>query len=208
MSFFRFSKSKDDVFIHLLTQQTSVTVEGWKALETYVHTGEPGAGRRVVELEKEADELRRVLVDELKKTFVTPMDREDIFDLSLAIDDVMDYALSTVEEIKLLEVTPDPYLKRMVGLVRRAGDELNLAMVRLQENPNVAAEHALRAKKRENQVEKVYREAIADLFAESRDLDQLIHALRMREVYRHVSNAADRGDNAADRIGTIVMKIT
>lgn len=201
-------RSKDDIFIELLTKQAAITVDGWKAVEAFLHSGDEAAAKEVRTKEKEADETRRILVDELSKTFVTPMDREDIFDLSLAIDDVMDYALSTVEEIRLLRIEADSYLKRMVGLVRRAGEELHLAMVRLQRNPNVAAEHALRAKKRENQVEKTYREGIAELFRESSDLDHLLQALRLREVYRHVSNAADRGDNAADLIGSIVMKLT
>ncbi|MFN2166474.1 MAG: DUF47 domain-containing protein [Anaerolineae bacterium] len=201
-------RSKDSVFLDLLDRQAQATVDGWKALEAFVHTGEPGPAQRVRELEKEADELRRILIDELRKTFITPMDREDIFDLSLAIDDVMDYGMTTLEEIGLLEVEPDKFLKRMVGLVRRAGEEIHLAITRLQHNPTVASEHALRAKKRENQVEKCYREGIAELFSESYDLDHLLHALRLREVYRHVSNAADRVDSAADRIGNIVMKIT
>lgn len=201
-------RSKDDLFIRLLTAQTESTVQGWIALEEFLETDGQDAAQRVRDAEKEGDELRRVLVDELKKTFITPMDREDIFDLSLAIDDVMDYGLSTLEEVLLLEIEPDPYLARMVQLVRRSSEEINLAMTRLQRNPNVAQEHALRAKKRENQVEKVYREAIAQLFAESVDLDHLLHLLKLREVYRHVSNAADQGNEAADRIGTIVMKIT
>jgi len=108
----------------------------------------------------------------------------------------------------LLQVEPDKYLKRMIGLVRRSSEEIHLSMQRLQNNPSVAVEHALRAKKRENQVEKAYREGIAELFAESRDLEHLLRALRLREIYRHVSNAADRGDHAADAIGSIVMKIT
>ena len=49
--------------------------------------------------EKDADEVRRILIDELNRTFVTPFDREDIFALSRSIDDVMDYADSTVSEI-------------------------------------------------------------------------------------------------------------
>ncbi|MEA3336674.1 MAG: DUF47 family protein [Chloroflexota bacterium] len=208
MALKRIFRSKDDVFIKLLTEQTEITVAGWKALEDYFETRQESAAQKVRDSEKQADELRRVLVDELQKTFITPMDREDIFDLSLAIDDVMDYGFSTLEEIRILEIEPDQYLARMIQLVRRSCEELSLAMTRLQRNPNVAQEHALRAKKRENQVEKVYREAIAQLFAESVDLDHLLRTLRLREVYRHVSNAADQGNIAADRIGTIVMKIT
>ena len=64
-------------------------------------------------LEKEADEVRRILIDELNHTFVTPIDREDIHALSRAIDDVLDYAYSTVDEMVILEVEPNDFLQRM-----------------------------------------------------------------------------------------------
>jgi uncharacterized protein Yka (UPF0111/DUF47 family) len=64
----------------------------------------------------------------------------------------------------------------------------------------------VRAKALENRVETVYREAIADLFRMPRDVDHIVEMLKLREVYRHLSNAADRGDAAANVIGDIVVK--
>jgi hypothetical protein len=55
-------------------------------------------------------------------------------------------------------------------------------------------------------VEKVYREALADLFSDPQDLDDVMEILKLREIYRHLSNAADRGDQAANVIGDIVVK--
>ncbi|MBZ5543945.1 MAG: DUF47 family protein, partial [Acidobacteriia bacterium] len=55
-----------------------------------------------------------MLVEELHQTFVTPMDREDIYALSRAIDDIMDYANSTVDEMKIYEVSPEEHLREMV----------------------------------------------------------------------------------------------
>src|SRR5207249_99964 len=80
------------------------------------------AADRVVALEREEDELRRVLIDELNRNFVTPIDREDIFALSRAIDDVLDYAYSTVDEMTLLGVDPTPYAHKMVIVLRDAAD--------------------------------------------------------------------------------------
>jgi uncharacterized protein Yka (UPF0111/DUF47 family) len=58
----------------------------------------------------------------------------------------------------------------------------------------------------ENRVEQVYREALADLFHDPKDLDEVMDILKLREIYRHLSNAADRGDQAANVIGDIVVK--
>jgi uncharacterized protein len=73
-------------------------------------------------------------------------------------------------------------------------------------HPNAANDHAVRAKALENRVESVYREALADLFQDPEDLDGVMEILKLREIYRHLSNAADRGDQAANVIGDIVVK--
>ena len=157
--------------------------------------------------EKEADEVRRILIDELNRTFVTPFDREDIFSLSRAIDDVIDYANSTSYEMEILNVTPTSYMQRMASLLQDAAYEILLAVQRLKNNPAVAIDHAQRAKALENRVEGVYREAIADLFSGPEDVHHVVEMLKMREVYRHLSNAADRGDEAANVISDIVVKM-
>ncbi len=162
----------------------------------------------VRQCEEDADEVRRILISELNRTFVTPMDREDISALSRAIDDIMDYAWSTVQEMELLHVTPTPHLQRMVSLLHEAAGEVHLAMLRIKDHPEVASEHAQRAKALENRVEHVYREALADLFDGPAGPKRVIVILKMREVYRHLSNAADRGDAAANIISDIVVKMT
>ena len=60
----------------------------------------------------------------------------------------------------------------------------------------------------ENRVERVYREAVADLFANPRDVEHVVGMLKLREIYRHLSNAADRGDQAANAIADVVVKRT
>ena len=152
--------------------------------------------------------MRRILIDELNRTFVTPFDREDIFSLSRSIDDMIDYADTTVSEMVILNVSPTPYMIRMATLLKDAGWEIHQAVMRLQKNPRVAIEHAQRAKALENRVEAVYREAIANLFSGPEDVHHVVEMLKMREVYRHLSNAADRGDEAANVIADIVVKKT
>ena len=164
----------------------------------------PETAKQVKKCEVEADDLRLILIQELDKTFVTPLDREDIFNLSRAIDDVMDYANSTVLEMDIYEVPADGHVKEMVSILISAGREINQAIKHLEEQPKVAAVHAVKAKAYENTMEGAYRLALSHLFRG----DDPVFMLKMREIYRHLSNAADRGDEAANIISSIVMKHT
>ncbi|MEJ2549897.1 MAG: DUF47 family protein [Anaerolineales bacterium] len=200
-------KKKRDRFVKLILKQSEFAVEGIETLLEYLKQPNEALAEKLTLIEKEADEVRRILIDELNRTFVTPIDREDIFALSLTVDDVLDYAESTIEEMHLLDVKPNTYLERIVSLLSQAARELCLAVERIEDHPNVANDHAVRAKALENRVETVYREAIADLFRMPRDIEHVVEMLKLREVYRHLSNAADRGDAAANVIGDIVVKM-
>jgi len=204
----RMFKPRPDRFIQLLIEQAEFTVRGMEALYEYLESPSKRKAEEVTRIEKEADEVRRILIDELNRTFVTPIDREDIHALSRAIDDVLDYAYTTVGEMTILEVEPNDYLRRMVSLLVDAAREIHLGVMRLADHPGVAEDHAVRAKALENRVEWVYREALAALFKMPRDADHVVEMLKLREIYRHLSNAADRGDEAANVITDIVVKMT
>jgi len=199
-------KKKPNRFVELLVHQAEYTVQGMEVLKQYVKEPDDALAERLSQIESEADEVRRILIDELNQTFVTPFDREDIFSLSLTIDDILDYAESTVDELVMLKVAPNPYLERMITLLTDAAMEIYRGMLRIEDHPNVANDHAVRAKALENRVESVYREALADLFKDPKDLNDVMEILKLREIYRHLSNAADRGDQAANAIGDIVVK--
>ncbi len=191
----------------MIRDQASLTLEGMEALKDYMTGNDPDAAARLNAKEKQADEARRILIDELNQTFVTPFDREDIFALSRTIDDVIDYAYSTVSEMEILKVGPTPFMLHMASLLRDGAYELVMAVDCLEEHPRVTSEHAHRAKSLENKVENVYREALADLFSDVEDIEHVVKMLKQREVYRHLSNAADRGDEAANVLANIVVKI-
>ena len=195
---------KEKNFYKMLSDQASKTLEGIEALGEFVENQNQEDANRVKEIEKEADELRRVLVEELHKTFVIPMDREDIYALSRAIDDIVDYANSTVDEMEIYEVVSDAHLREMVDILRKAALEISDAVKILEAYPNIAMEHAVKAKFYENTMEKAYHSALADLFEKT----DTVYMLKMREIYRHLSNAADRSDEAANIICSIVMKAT
>ncbi len=199
-------KKRRNIFIKLLFDQASLTLEGIELLISYLSKTDEATANQLKAKEKEADEARRILIDELNKTFITPFDREDIFALSRAVDDVLDYAYSTMTEIEVLKVEPTDYMVRICTLLRDAATELKAAVKCLQDHPNVASEHVQRAKALENRVERVYREALADMFKDVSEVKKLVKIMKLREVYRHLSNAADRGDEAANIIADIVVK--
>jgi len=197
-----FPEKKD--FFKMLLDQMSKVEEGMEALVNFMENPTKENGDRVDTLESEADELRRILVDELNRSFITPIDREDIFALSRSTDDIMDYAKSTVEEMLLFGVVPDEYMKKMVGALYSASRDISSALRNLKKCPGICAEHLVRAKKAENFVEHRYREGLVELFKSN----DVIKILKTREIYRHLSNAADRVAESADVVGDILVKIT
>ena len=141
----RFS-GRDDRFFELLYRQSAKTVEGLEALFAFAEEGTREKANQVRNLEREADGLRRILIEELDKTFVTPIDREDLFALSRAIDDVIDYANSTVDEMEIYDVKGNEHSKEMINILRKAARELDDAVKILKDYPKIAAEHAVKAK--------------------------------------------------------------
>jgi len=198
-----FQKKKSD-FCEMLHAQAQKVLEGLDALHAWAEGGLDTHRERVKDVEREADELRRIVIEELNQTFVTPFDRDDIFSLSRAIDDVMDYADRTVDEMEIYEVKPNNHVVQMIDILRKAARELSDAIRLIQKYPNIVLEHATKAKAVENEMENAYHRALAELFKGT----DTVYMLKMREIYRHLSNAADRGDEAANLIGDIVVKMT
>jgi len=168
----------------------------------FVRAPSKALGFQVEQTEKEADELRRQLIDAINRTLVTPFDREDIFALSRSLDDMIDYANSTVEEMVLFEAPTNQHLVRMSEALYEGAKHITAAVSTLRHMPDGMQEYIIRAKKCENRMEHLYREALAELFK----TPDVVTIIKMREIYRHLSNAADRGDEAADILSDILVK--
>ncbi len=191
-------------FYRMLSQQAQKSEEGLKLLCEFVKEPSKERGEKVEEAETQADELRRLLIDALNRTFVTPFDREDIFALSRTIDDMIDYAKSTVEEMVLFKAKTNDHVKKMADALYQASKHITLAVEGLREMRPAIQEHIIRAKKTENLMEHLYREALVELFNDK----DVVNLLKMREIYRHLNNAADRGDEAANILSDIWVKNT
>ena len=193
-------------FIVTLERQAAVTTQVVEALYEFVQTTDPDRRTQLAvqasRLEHEGDRVRESVLTQLHQSFVTPFDREDINSLSRAVDDIADYAENTIKEIQLYDVEVDAFILDMVTNLRDAADTLHEAIQSLGSGWTKSQELAQRAKKLENRMEALYRQAIAHL-AEHRDV---LYVIKLREIYRHLSNSADRVDNAGNIIIDIVVK--
>ena len=199
--------SQERRFLQYLIEQSEMTLAGVALLcEIMEH---PMDGERrgdliesIGKLEKRGDEIRRSIIGELRDTFVTPLDREDIYALSKSVDDILDYADSTVKVLIAYNVEPTPEMVQMVDALREGASFICGAIGHIMTDVEQSMTHMIAAKKLENRMEELYRRANAELF----DQTDIHFIFKVREVYRHLSNAADRVDEAADIVGSILIK--
>jgi uncharacterized protein Yka (UPF0111/DUF47 family) len=199
-------QKKPDHFIQRLEEQSTIMVEGTKALVDYMRKPNKKNAAQVRTLEKQADEVRRIMVDELNRTFVTPIDREDLYGLSRAIDDIIDHAYAAITEMDILNIEPNIYLQGMANILYDSSEKILLAIQRLELHPNVADGHALRARNISGQIEMLYAEALADLFKDADSLKDVVNMMKLRESYRNMFHAVKSTEQAANFISDIVVK--
>ncbi|HZO97025.1 MAG TPA: DUF47 family protein [Gaiellaceae bacterium] len=198
-------KSNDRRFVSLLCDQADLAVRSLQLLRELERDGrapEQGADA-VKQVEREGDEIRRILIDELARTYSTPFDREDLFVLSRAIDDIIDAADEAARELATFRIAPPEGLGQMTDVLVEGARHIRLAVAELVDHPTVAADHAVRAKRSENRIDDIYHASVDELFDSTRETSAL---LKVREIYRHLKNSADRIDEVADDISIIVIK--
>jgi uncharacterized protein len=199
------SRSNDRRFVELLSEQSDLTVRAMQVLERFGK--EPGAHDELVEevksIEREGDAKRRILIDELAHTYATPFDREDLFALSRAVDDILDAANETAVELSIYKIPPPAGFQEMARVLVEGAIHIRSAVAELLHHPGVASEHAVRAKRSENRIDGLYHQGVGRLFDSGEEINTI---LKSREIFRHLKNSADRIDRAADEISVIVIK--
>jgi uncharacterized protein Yka (UPF0111/DUF47 family) len=159
------------------------------------------------EILKQIQETHDVIIDDIQNSFVTPIDREDIFNISHSFSELARYTYSTIDEIATFNIQITTNMQQMIKNIRKQTEELYTATQRLDKNPRVATNHLGQVKKYEELVERTYRKAIFSLF-ESTNASNLSDTLLKREVYRHISNMSDKAVSSAKVLGMIVMKLS
>jgi uncharacterized protein Yka (UPF0111/DUF47 family) len=209
-------------FYGLINAQCELVCEAMNVFVTFMETGDQAAGERVRAMEKQGDDLKTHNMEILSRAFATPMDREDIYRAIVTIDEILNYAKTTVREVEALDIKPDGYMADMARLLRDGSNALREGYAKLSSNPADADTDAAAARKAERNTEKVYRAALTELFqaddhiaalseksnkAEAQAMRYVIEVFKRREVYRHLSNAADRMEHAGGVLHDIVVQI-
>ena len=198
-----FKRKESLNFYALLIQQAQVIRDAVQALCDFCQDPTQEKGDFVKVKEKEADDIRRELVDDINRTFITPIDRDDLYRLSTSIDDLADYAWTTVKEARIYDITPDDHLLAMARTLLQMADGLLVCMQKLEKDHAGVAVEATKVKKLENALNVQFHQSIAELF----EADDIKKILKYREIYNHMNHAADKGDFSADILLDIVVKL-
>jgi uncharacterized protein len=187
----------------LLRAQSSVTVEGLDALRAWAN-GDGPAADRVRAYEHQADDAKRELRDALRRAFTTPLDPEDMFQLSQELDDVLNSAKNTVREAEVMRTEPDEPIAAMCNELaegtRHLADAIALLASRGQES--AATDAADRAVKSQRGVEHTYRAAMSALV----DVADMRDVMAKRELYRRLVRTSDHLAGVAERVWYSVLK--
>jgi len=210
-------------FYGLINEQCDLLVEAMVEFVEFMETGDMAKGGNVAHvLEKRGDELKRRNLEILDTAFATPMDREEIYRAIEGVDHIINYAKTTVRELEAFRLRPDRHMLAMATHLLEGSRALQAGFKKIATKPVAAEADAMSALKAERRVEKVYRAALAELFdaeeyharlaqegggTPSDILRCMTDILRKREVYRHMSNGADRLARAAHTLHDIIVKI-
>lgn len=163
--------------------------------------------KKIHDLETEADVLTRDIFSELNKTFITPLDREDMQRIASKIDDVIDFMDGIAARVYSYKiVTPPPYTVEIANMLVEATKEVEYMTSKLQriKNPKDMIQHCRNTSDIEHVVDDLYREAIKDLF----ESDDAIKIIKLKDIYETMETASDRCVDVADVIEDIVLKYT
>lgn len=186
----------------MLREQTAITIEGMEALVDWSN-GEPGAADRLRECEHRADDRKRELRAALTVSFTTPLEPEDIFELSTELDRTLNSAKNTVREAEVMETAPDEAISQMAVELATGVRDLGGALEQLAAGERVAAtEAADRAAKAQTRIEKIYRRSMSALVA----VDDLREVAARRELYRRLARTSDDLREVAERVWYSVLK--
>ena len=191
-------------FFHMLSEQTDKVTHTVDLLVAYMEHGDPKVAEALKLNVHEADLIKVRNLHELNDAFSTPIDREDIYRAIMALDDIVMYCKTTVHEMDVLGVTPDGFMRDISHCIKEGVDALANGFAKLGTTPASAAEDANVARQAERHAEKLYRAALPILFEGS----DYINMFKRREIYRHLTNAAQHMALCANRLHDVVVKIS
>jgi len=161
------------------------------------------ASKRIKSVEHECDELTHTITTRLNKSFITPFDREDIYTLSVALDDVCDYIDAAARAAVIYNVREvNEHIIDLARVITKQAHEIQSAVVLLKDGKGMSR-HLLEIQRLENDADEVYFKSIGELFKNPGDPLTII---KLKELYEILENATDRCESVANIIESIVLK--
>lgn len=197
---------REDEYFTLFSQMTAKMQEASTALVELTQGGSDKfelVAKKIKEAEHNCDVITHEISTKLNKSFITPFDREDIFALSVALDDVLDYIDAGARAILMYNIKEiTDHAKHLAKVIQSLTIEINSAVSMLSKPTNLN-QHIVEIHRLENEADDVYFRAIGELFQKSTDAIELI---KWKELYEILENATDRCESVANIIESIMLK--
>ena len=178
---------------------------GARALKQMMSDDPPDLGKAdiIKDIEHACDGRTRTIIDRLNRTFVTPLDREDIHALAISLDDVMDAVDAAAAVSRLYKITHvRPGAKRLAEIICESTDRITEALQALEGRSGVL-ELAARVNQLEREADRVHQDAIVALFDEERDP---ISVIKWKEIFDFLEAATDRCEDVGNLLEGVVVK--
>ena len=160
----------------------------------------------ITELEHRGDSLTHETLQVLNTTFITPLDREDIFHLAETLDDVLDQIEEAASRLVMFEIkATTPYSQELSFLIMKCCEEINKAMPYLRHPKDLPSlqDNLLQIHSFENRADAIKKSALIELY---RKPDDVVSLLKWREIYENMEAATDRCEDVADVIQSVLVK--
>ncbi len=197
---------REEKFYHLFLKQVEIISEASRLLLEGVRGGRAhmaGAATEINVLEHRGDEVIHELYTRLNQTFITPIDPEDIHNLSAALDDVLDGIEDTAHRLVSYRIDPVPApMVKLSEIVKSCARALRAAFEAL-ENSGPIMEHCIEINRLENEADLIGRASVVDLFDKEKDPIALI---KLKEVYEFFEDTIDSCEDVADVLQNVVVK--
>ncbi len=200
---------RDETFFDLFERAAENSLVGAEALADLCRdfSGVEEKVRHIKELEHEGDRITHETLDRLNRTFVTPLEREDIHRLVSGIDDVLDHIDATANRLYLYEIDrPTDAMKTMADVLVRACQEVKITVGYLR-NLRQAAEinqHCIEINRLENECDDLLRQALKHLMKDRKD--DPIAVIKWKEIYEKIEIASDKCEDVANAVQAVMLK--
>jgi predicted phosphate transport protein (TIGR00153 family) len=211
LRWFRAFLPREERFFDLFARHARVVAQGAVALQGVLQGGEETLTycQRVNQLEHDADNITREVLTAVRRTFITPFDRGDIKNLITAMDDAIDQMQQTAKAVMLFEVKSfEPTMREMGTLLVECSDLIGKALPLLQSiGQNVAMLTAITEEvtKLEGRVDDLHDIGLKELFLKHRD-GNAMNFIVGAEIYDHLEKVADRFDDVANEMNSIMIE--